>query len=75
MSEKNIKIAESYYNAMGRKDMAQAGSYLHKNVKFIGPLSELNGKDAVLTAATYFSALLKGVTIRAKFGSEDQAML
>lgn len=75
MSQNNADIAESYYKAMEAKDITRLGEYLHSDVIFLGPLAELKGKDAVLSAAKGFSSFLKKITIRSKFSSEMQAML
>lgn len=75
MSQTNVEIAESYYRAMEEKNMVQLEKYLHPDVTFIGPLAEVKGKEAVFEAAKGFSSFLKKMTVRAKFGSDTQAML
>lgn len=75
MSQNNADIAESYYKAMEEKDIVRLEKYLHPDVIFIGPLSEMKGRDAVLGAAKGFSSFLKKITIRSKFSSETQVML
>lgn len=72
---KNIAIAQAYYTAMKEKKSSEMGKYLHPDVQFSTPLAKLSGKEAVLDAATRFSSLFNNLTIRAAFGSEDQAML
>jgi len=71
----NIAIAEAYYTAMAEKNIAGMEKYLHPDVRLISPLAEILGKEAVLESAKKLIALFKTLTIRAKFGSEDQAML
>lgn len=75
MSQNNADIAEAYYKAMEEKDIARLEKFLHPDVVFVGPLSEVHGKDAIVTAAKGFSSFLKKITIRSKFNSETQAML
>lgn len=75
MINKNIAIAEAYYTAMNEKNSAEMSKYLHPNVQFSTPLAKLSGKEAVLDAATRFSTFFTKLTIRAQFGSEDQAMI
>ncbi len=60
---------------MGLKNGDNLEKFLHPDVQFIGPMAVVNGKAAVLEAAKKLIALIEGVTIRAKFGSEDGAML
>ncbi len=70
----NLSLAESYYNAMLAKDFEKMASYLHDNVHFIGPLAEMQGKDAVATAAKNFGGILQDIQIRSRFASHDQIM-
>ena len=75
MNKKPIAVAEAYYTALGEKDMVGVEKCLHSAVQFIAPLAEVMGKGAVLEAAKKFTMLFKTLKIRAKFGSEDQAMI
>ncbi|ETZ04424.1 MULTISPECIES: nuclear transport factor 2 family protein [Holospora] len=70
----NLNLAESYYNAMLAKDFDKMASYLHDNVHFIGPLAEMHGKDAVVTAAKNFGGILQDIQIRSRFADGDQIM-
>jgi hypothetical protein len=72
---KNVAIAEAYYTAMGEKNVAEMETYLHPNVRAIGPLGEMIGKEAVLETVKKLIIPLKTLMIRAKFGSGDQVML
>ena len=71
----NIDLAVAYYTAMHNKDLAGLDKYLHSDVRFIGPMAESKGKEAVLKAAEGFMNFFKSITIRAQFGSGNQAML
>lgn len=70
----NLNLAENYYNAMLAKDFDKMANYLHNNVHFIGPLAEMHGKDAVVTAAKNFGGILQDIQIRSRFASHDQIM-
>lgn len=70
-----ITIAQNYYTAMGEKNIEEVGKYLHPDVRFIGPLAEMTGKEGVLAAAKGFLMFFKSLTIRATFGSGDQVMM
>lgn len=73
---KNITdIAAAYYTALGEKNLEEVKRYLHPNIHFINPQEQVIGKEAVLKAATGFSAIFKSLTIRAKFGSDNQAVI
>jgi len=71
----NIDLAVAYYTEMNNKDLDGIAKYLHQDVHFIGLLGETNGKEALLGAAKGFMDFFKTLTIRAKFGSGNQAML
>jgi ketosteroid isomerase-like protein len=75
VAERNVASAEAYYKAMNDKDVAGVARSLHPDVRFLGPLAELTGKEAVLEAAKRFVNLTKSLRVRAKFGSDDTAML
>ena len=75
MNKTNVALAEAYYTAMGEKNVTDMEKYLHPDVRFIGPLAKITGKEELLSAAKNFIALFKTLTIRALFGSENQAML
>ena len=73
-SNNNLKVAENYYNAMLAKDFDKMAGYLHNDVHFIGPLAEMHGKDAVVTAAKNFGGILQDIQIRSRFADGDQIM-
>jgi len=73
--ENNLAIVEAYYKAMDEKNSEDLGKYLHPDVQFIGPLAKMTGKEAVLEAAKHLCALLKKITIRARFEAGHDVML
>lgn len=75
-NQKNhLNIAESYYEAMLKKNFDTMASYLHENIQFIGPLSEMQGKEPVVNAAKNLSQILLNIHIRSKFSFDNQIML
>lgn len=73
-SDNNLKVAESYYSAMLKKDFDTMSSYLDENIHFIGPLAEMHGKDSVVSAAKNLSQILQDIHIRSKFSENNQIM-
>ncbi len=73
-SDNNLKSADNYYKAMLAKDFDKMASYLHDNVHFIGPLAEMHGKDAVVSAAKNFGGILQDIQIRSRFSADNQIM-
>ncbi|MBS0652886.1 MAG: nuclear transport factor 2 family protein [Verrucomicrobia bacterium] len=70
-----LSIGEAYYTAVGRKNVAEIEKYLHPDVSLIGPLASIAGKQAIIEATKHFTAMFTTLTIRAKFGTESQAMI
>jgi hypothetical protein len=75
MAEDNVASAVAYYKAMGDKDLSGMARHLDHDVRFIGPMADMTGKEAVLEAAKRLLPLFNSLRIRAKFGFGDQAML
>ena len=75
MKDKPVAIAEAYYTALGQKDSTTMQQYLHPDVQCSSPVAQMKGRDAVLEAVKKLFTLFKTLTIRAKFGNEDQAMV
>ena len=71
----NLNIAESYYAAMNNKDLNEIALYLHPKVRFLGPLAQLEGKEAVLESAKGFLGIVDSVKMRTKTAFSNQAML
>lgn len=65
----------AYYTALGEKNIEAVKEYLHPDIQFTDPQEKVIGREAVLKAAKGFTGIFKTLTIRAKFGSEDQAMI
>ena len=75
MSQNNLAVAESYYKALSEKNVAGMEKYLHPDVQFFSPAANLSGKAAVLQAAEKLIKTFASLSIRAKFGSGEQAVL
>lgn len=72
---KTAEIIGEYYRAMGERDFEKVERLLSSDVQFIGPLAKLKGKEAVIEATKRFTSLFKALNVRAKFGSNNQAMV
>ena len=75
MTDKNVKTAEGYYQAMGRKSVADVEGHIHPEVEFIAPLARMKGKEAFLEAARKFVTLFNTLKIHATFGEGDKAVV
>lgn len=76
MSEKNVTSAVAYYQAINDKNLAVIEKLLHPDIRFLGPLADVTGKNTYLESLKrFFLPSFNKLTIRAQFGSDDQAML
>ncbi len=75
MQKNTVVRAEEYYTLVGEKNVEGIKNYLNANVDFKGPLATLKGREAVITATSNFMKSFKSLKIRAKFGTDDQAMI
>ena len=75
METNYMALGEKYYKLVGEKNAEGIKKYLHPDVEFYGPMATLKGKDAVIVATSNFMNAIESLTIRAKFGAEDQAMI
>ena len=71
----NLKQAEEYYTWVGERNVEKIKDYLHEDVEFYGPLATHKGIDAVVNATRNFMNTFKSLSIRAKLGAGDQAMI
>ncbi len=71
----NLAVAETYYHHLLQKNFDEMEACLHPDVHFIGPLSEMRGKSAVVSAAKKLSQILGDINIRSKFSRQNQVML
>lgn len=75
MATANMVKAEEYYKWVGEKNIEGVKKYLDPDVEFYGPLATLKGREAVIKATSNFMDAFKSLSIRAKFGAGDQAMI
>lgn len=75
MKVTNEARAEEYYKLIAEKNVEEMKKYLHPDVEFYGPLASLKGKEVVIQATNNFMNMFKSLTIRAKFGTDEQAMI
>lgn len=75
MAETNVAEAEAYYRAFNDQDLDGMSRRLHPEVRFVGPLAEMTGREAVTDGARRLMKVMRSITVRAKFGAGDQVML
>lgn len=75
METNHVAQAEAYYKLIGEKNVEGIKKYLNPDVEFYSPLATLKGKEAVVEATGNFMNAFESLKIRAKFGSEEQAMI
>jgi hypothetical protein len=75
MNEKNLMTVEAYYKALNDKNLSAIAQCLHPNVKFLGAMASIAGKEEVLEGVKRLLPLFNDLTIRAKFAAGNQVML
>lgn len=75
MEQNAMALGQKYYQLMGEKKEEEIAKMLHSDVEFYGPLATLKGEKAVIRAVSHFMNAIESLTIRAKFGESDQAMI
>ncbi|MBA3956829.1 MAG: nuclear transport factor 2 family protein [Parachlamydiaceae bacterium] len=75
MALDNSVKAEEYYKLIGEKNIEGVKNYLDPDVEFYSPLASLKGREAVAGATGNFMNAIASLKIRAKFGSEDEAVI
>jgi hypothetical protein len=75
MEANKVAIGEEYYKLVGQKNVEGIKKYLHPEVELYSPLASMKGKDAVVEATGNFMKMIKSLSIRTKFGSDNQAMI
>jgi hypothetical protein len=73
--EDAVVKATAYYTALGDKNIEEVAKYLHPKIEFNDPQEKVVGKEAVLKAAQGFIRAFKCLTIHAKFGAGNQAIV
>lgn len=68
-------LGVAYYTALGEKNIREIKKYLHSDIQFSDPQETVIGKENVLKAAERFISIFNTLTIRATFGSKEQAMI
>ena len=59
MSKSNVSIAEGFYTMMGEKNVEGLEKYLHPDVQFRGPLTQIGGKEAYSEIVRNFTSFLR----------------
>ncbi len=67
--------AEEYYTLIGEKKVAEIAHYLDPDVELYSPLATVKGKEAVYETVSNFIHAIESLTIRAKFGNKNQAII
>lgn len=75
MEAKYAARAEEYYTLISEKNVEGIKKYLHSDVILYTPLAIVKGREAVVQAVSSFMKAFTKLSIRAKFGAEDQAMI
>lgn len=70
-----IAVAQAYYTALGNKDIVSLAQYLHEQVRFSSPLTNIQGKEHLLEAVRKLLQSFTEFQLRTCFGSSTQAVV
>ncbi len=74
MNENVLAAASAYLKAWDNKDLAEISEYLHPEVRFLGPMADVTGKEPVLASAQRMFPLMQNLNVRSIFSSGEQVM-
>jgi hypothetical protein len=74
MNENVLAAASAYLKAWDNKDLAEISGYLHPEVRFLGPMADVTGKEPVLASAQRMFPLMQNLNVRSIFSSGEQVM-
>lgn len=69
-----LEKGEAYLKALNDKNLEAIGTYVHPELKFKTPLSEISNRHDFLVATRQVVAHTKGLRVKSKFASDNQAM-
>ena len=70
-----LKIALAYYQAWTNKDLDRAMSYISDDVVCDAPAGRIEGAGAYRAFLTPFVQMLRGTTLIAAFGDDENALI
>ncbi len=74
-TEAKTSVARAYYQAMGKKDIAEVDKCIHPDVEFTAPLAKTEGKEAFLEGAKMFTTVFDTLSIHAEFEKNDKVVI
>ena len=70
----STRIVGDYLEGWNRKDVAAFAAVLAPDVRFKGPLAQIEGRDPFLAAVTRMFPMVEKLELRALFTEEDRAL-
>lgn len=74
MDAHTLALATAYLAAWDRRDLSEIAQFIHPGVRFIGPMTDLSGKEAFLQSTARILPMLQGVKVHTRFATSDQAI-
>jgi SnoaL-like domain len=74
MKNDPLVSGEAYLKARAKRDLEEIAKYVHPEVHFIGPMTEIAGVEKVLQSTQRIYGLLKTLQVRSRFASGDQVI-
>jgi hypothetical protein len=70
-----LELAEQYFQGWQNKDAGAIGKLLHRDVHLTSPVTELTGRANFLETCERIFPMFERTRLRAKFGTDNEAML
>ena len=74
MNANILELGEAFLNAFNEKDISKITAMVHPEIRFKSPLNEASNREGYLAVVRRLLANIKGLRIKSKFASGNQAM-
>ena len=74
MNANTLELAEAFMNAFNEKDISRITAMVHPEIRFKSPINEASNRESYLPVVRRLLANIKGLRIKSKFASGNQAM-
>ena len=74
MNANILELGEAFLNAFDEKDISKITEMVHPEIRLRSPMNEASNRESYLAVVRRLLANIKGLRIRSKFASGNQAM-
>ncbi len=74
MSENILELGEAYFDALNKKDVQKITEMVHPEMRFKSPVAEESNRDGFLASVRRMLVNVRGLRVKSRFASGNQAM-